>query len=209
MRIEHQAEVLVRARCPQDEFAELGQDAPFPIRRVADVATVEMRHEIERLVATRFEVVDGMHEGADADGDGMPCMRVVEEILALAEIPEGLPIEARVALRVQFRDQVVVAKPGLGRGHPHEADRRKRSFRRSRNSSADSRRCVTPSVRATRRKAASSAARWLPQTLRTFPMALAGVVPSKSQSRSSACVCWSTILISGSSWSSRQFVTSW
>jgi hypothetical protein len=36
MRIEHQAEVLVRARCPQDEFAELGQDAPFPIRRVAD-----------------------------------------------------------------------------------------------------------------------------------------------------------------------------
>jgi hypothetical protein len=52
MRIEHQAEVLVRARCPQDEFAELGQDAPFPIRRVADVATVEMRHEIERLVAT-------------------------------------------------------------------------------------------------------------------------------------------------------------
>jgi hypothetical protein len=29
-----------------------------------------------------------------------------------------------VVLRVQFRDQVVVAKPGLGRGHPHEADRR-------------------------------------------------------------------------------------
>jgi hypothetical protein len=57
-----------------------------------------------------------MHEGADADGDGMPCMRVVEEILALAEIPEGLPIEARAALRVQFRDQVVVTKPGLGRG---------------------------------------------------------------------------------------------
>jgi hypothetical protein len=59
----------------QRKVDERGYAVPaIPVGFIPDVAAVEMRHQIEGLIAARLNIVDGVHEGTDANPTAPRCV---------------------------------------------------------------------------------------------------------------------------------------
>ena len=108
MRVNDEAEMIVSLRRRGNEVAKLTLDAGGPIGLISDVAALEMRDKIECLIAAGFEVVERVHEGADANCDWARATPVVEQLFAHAHVLEGLAVESGASLCMQLCDHVII-----------------------------------------------------------------------------------------------------
>ena len=123
MCVQNNPEVLVSARGAEDESTQIREQPIIPCLFIANEAPFEMRHEIERLVAARFEIVDRMYEHRTPMVTGLRS-RSLSKSFSCSHMARKDRGQVLTALGMKLADQIVVNKAGFRRRDADEPHRR-------------------------------------------------------------------------------------
>jgi hypothetical protein len=114
MRVENEAEPVVCARRLKHEGTEIAKHALLPVFRPTDVPAVEIGNEVEHPVGPILEIVNGVHERPDSDGEGVGDRDwIAKEALGNNHLPEAVPVELSSILFMKLLNQGVIQERGL------------------------------------------------------------------------------------------------